>query len=97
MSVHLAPATSDPQLVTGDALQCCKGLNASIKNNHALTERSFHRALPGDGDLRSALPPGGCQKRSLQKDFLPHWKGSYQPRVTSLCAAELQEIDSGFM
>ena len=39
--VHLAPASSDPQLIKREILQYCKGLIASIKNNHVLVSNLF--------------------------------------------------------
>lgn len=33
--MHLASVSFDPQLIKGEAFQDCKGLTASIKNNHA--------------------------------------------------------------
>lgn len=86
--MHLAPASSDPQLVKGDILQYCKDLIASIENNHALVEQSFHSALQGIAKLKiHTLQPGGFVywKRHLKKDSLqPHWKGPYQSRTCCL-------------
>lgn len=45
--MHLAPVF-DLQLVKGDILQHHKGLTASIENNHALVEQSFHSVLQGN-------------------------------------------------
>ena len=59
--MHLALASFDPQPTKGEILQYCKGLIASIKNNHNLVEQSFHSALLGDEDLKhSPLQPGDC-------------------------------------
>lgn len=49
--MHSAPAYFDPQLVKGDILQYCKGLIATVENNHALAEQSFCSVIPGDEDL----------------------------------------------
>ena len=46
--MHLAPASFDPQLIKGEILQHCKGLIASIKNNHLLAEQSFHSVFSGE-------------------------------------------------
>ena len=48
--MHLTPASFDPQLVKGEILQYCKGLIASIINNHNWVEQSFHSV--GDEDLK---------------------------------------------
>ena len=48
----MTSASFDPQLIEGVLLQYCKGLIASIKNNHVLVEQSFHGALSGDEDLK---------------------------------------------
>lgn len=39
--MHLAPASFDPYFIKRDISPYCKGLIASIKNNHALIEQSF--------------------------------------------------------
>ena len=53
--MHLALASFDSQLIKGEILQYCKGLTASIKNNHVLVEQSFHSVLVGDDDLKHHL------------------------------------------
>lgn len=50
--MHLASVSFDPQLIKGEAFQDCKGLTASIKNNHALVEQSFHSEFSEDEDLK---------------------------------------------
>ena len=50
--MHLALALFNLQLMKREIFQCCKGLIASIKNNHVLLEQWFHSALSGDEDLK---------------------------------------------
>lgn len=50
--MHLNLDSLDPQLIKGKIFQYCKGLTASIKNNHALVEQSFHSELSEDEDLK---------------------------------------------
>ena len=46
--MNLSPSSLDSQLIKGDILQYCKGLIASIKNNHVLVEQSFDSVLQED-------------------------------------------------
>lgn len=82
--------------IKGDILQYSKDLTASIKNNHALAEQSFHSKLSGYKSLRHhTFQPGDvlCWKR-FQKDSLQsHWKGPYQELLINTCAAKLQGTD----
>ena len=77
--MHLISAPFDPQLIKGEILQYCKGLIASIKNNHVLTEQYFHTALLGDEDFMHHTFHTGdfiYWKRHLQKESIqPRWKG----------------------
>ena len=87
--MHLAP-TFDPQLIEGEILQYINGLIASIKNNYALVQQSFHSVLLGDEDLKHhTLQPKDfiyC-KTHLQKNSLQHcWKGHCQVLLANLCA-----------
>ena len=69
----LAPASFDLQLIKEDKTQYCKGLIASIQNNHALIEQSFYRVLSGEEDLKHHTFQSGdfiYWKRHLQKDSL---------------------------
>ena len=50
--MHLNLDSLDPQLIKGKVFQYCKGLTASIKNNHALVEQSFHSEFSEDEDLK---------------------------------------------
>lgn len=50
--MHMAPVSFDLQLIKGGILRFCKGLIASVENNHALVEQSFHSTFPGDEDLK---------------------------------------------
>ena len=50
--MHLASASFDPQLIKGEAFQYCKDLTASIKNNCALVEQSFHNMFSEEEDLK---------------------------------------------
>ena len=83
-------------MMKGDILQYFKDLTASIKNNHALAEQSFHSKLSGYKSLRHhTFQPGDvlCWKR-FQKDSLQsHWKGPYQELLINTCAAKLQGTD----
>ena len=64
-SVHLAPASVDPQLMLGEIHQYSKYLIASIKNNHVLVEQFFsHHALWKEDLKHYSLQPG---------DFI-YWK-----------------------
>ena len=90
-----------PKLIKGHKLQYCKGLIASMKNNHVWVRQSFtvrSRETKGDKALKHhALQPGHFiyWKRPLQQDSLqPHWKGPYQLLLTNPCATKLQGIDS---
>lgn len=68
--MHLAPASFDLRLTTGDTLQYSKGLISSIKINHVLLEPSYHSAFLGDEDPKQhTLQPGYFidWERHLQK------------------------------
>lgn len=54
----MAPDFSDPQLIKEDILKHCKGLIASVKNNHALAGQSFHSALLGEDFKHNTLQFG---------------------------------------
>ena len=76
--MHLVPAYFDPQPIKGEIVQYCKGLIASIKNNHVLVQQLFHSVSSGDKDLEHHLAtwrfhlfqPGDFiyRKQFLQKD-----------------------------
>ena len=91
--MHLVPVPFDPQLMKGETLQYCKGLIASIENNHASVEQSFHSVLQGDQDLKlHTLQPGDFVywKIHFQRDFLqPHGKDPYQLLLTNTYVLKL--------
>ena len=96
--MHLVPASFDPRLIKGEILQYCKGLIASIKNNHVLVEQSFHSEPLGDEDVEHhVLQPEDFVhwKIHLQKNSLqPHCKGPFQELLNNPCAAKLQGNES---
>ena len=57
----LASASFDPQLIKGEAFQYCKGLTASIKNNCALVEQSFHSMFSEEEDLKHYTLQSGVE------------------------------------
>ena len=71
-TMHLAPASSDPQLKKGEILQYFKGLIASIKNNRVLVEPSFHSVPSGDIDF---------QHFSFQPEDFVYWKRHHQKKT----------------
>lgn len=95
----MVPASLDSQWVKGDILQYCRGLTASIDNNHALVEQHFHSALQGNEKLtiHTATWRFCLLEKHLKKDSLqPRWKGLYQVPLTNPCAAKLQGVTLGY-
>lgn len=93
--MHLAPASLDPQLIK-DILQYCKGLIASIKNNHALVEQSFYNTLPGDEDISitSCNPDIPCIGKDTSTLSSTSLERPLSGTVNQPCVAQLQGTDS---
>ena len=82
--MHLASASFDPQLIKGEAFQDCKGLTASIKNNCALVEQSFHSLFSKEEDL---------MHHTLQSGDFISWKRQPSEEASSKL---LERLLSGF-
>ena len=96
--MHLTLASFAPELIKREMFQYCKGLMASIKNNHVLVEQPFHSMLLWYKDLKYHTSHLATWKfvywnRHLQKNSLQsQWKGPYQVLLTNPCATQLQGI-----
>lgn len=78
-------------------LQYYKGIIKAMDKNHALVKQSFHRASPGDEDLKHHNLQSGdfvYLKRHLKRLHPTSLRGQFPVLLTNPCAAKLKGIDS---